>query len=414
MLAGCGTSAGPTTPATPVANSPTAAAAAKALPSDDEILKQIDEALEFTYEHRRLSVNEQAAWQIIHGALPFKREFLVSDGTKDVSAVNYVLAGGKMPGWNLRRGDLLDEATKRYGIIALVEEDKKGQGHCDQWLGYLSDCQLPLDEPIIVEGEKQTIQDWIDQIKLDVVENPTDEYSWTLMCLTAYYPTDYAWKAKDGSDWNIEKLVEIELGHDLNESACGGTHRMCGLTMAFNRHVAAGKPIDRSWAKLAERIEECQKKAREYQNDDGSLSSNYFARPGKAADLAADGRLRGARDGVPDHLDGQGRAAARVGQAGRPRCLQDFPQDEGGRCRMRRPVPRRPRPGPLPRKDLRPANLRQRRRRRRHRCEAVMEAANRVQLGVARDRRLDHLHAQRHTKTDVGVAVLRIADIARG
>jgi hypothetical protein len=284
VLAGCGSQGGSVTEATPVASG--GAADAKALPSDEEILKQIDDVLEWTYEHRRLSVNEQAAWQIIHGALPYKREFLVSDGTKDVSAVNYVLAGGKMPGWNLRRGDLLDEQTMRYGVKSLVEEDKKGQGHCDQWLGYLSDCQLPLDEKVIVEGHEHTIQDWIDQIKLDVVENPTDEYSWTLMCLTAYYPTDYAWKAKDGSDWNIEKLVEIELGHDLDQSACGGTHRMTGLTMAFNRHVAAGKPLTGQWAKLAERIKECQTKAQQYQNEDGSLSSNYFARPGKAADLA--------------------------------------------------------------------------------------------------------------------------------
>jgi hypothetical protein len=288
VLAGCGSPAGTATPTTPVASggSGTGGADAKALPSDEEILKQIDDALEWTYEHRRLSVNEQAAWQSSHGALAYKREFLVSDGKQDVSAVNYVLAGGKMPGWNLRRGDLLDESTMRYGIKALVEEDKKGQGHCDQWMGYMSDCQLPLDEKIIVEGQEQTIQDWIDQIKLDVVENPTQEYSWTLMCLTAYYPTDYAWKAKDGSDWSIEKLVEIELGHDLNASACGGTHRMCGLTMAFNRHVAAGKPLEGQWAKLAERIEECQLKAKQYQNEDGSLSSNYFARPGKTADLA--------------------------------------------------------------------------------------------------------------------------------
>jgi hypothetical protein len=284
LLAGCGTSGDSLNSTTPVVSTGTANPAA--LPSDDEILKQIDDALEYTYEKRRLSVNEQAAWQIVHGALAFKREFLVSDGTKDVSAVDYVLAGGKMKGWNLRRGDLLDEGAKRYGVKALVEEDKQGQGHCDQWLGYLSDCHLPLDEKIIVEGSEHTIQDWIDQIKLDVVENPTDEYSWTLMCLTAYYPTDYAWKAKDGSDWNIEKLVEIELGHDLDTSACGGTHRMCGLTMAFNRHVAAGKPITGQWGRLAERIKECQTKAKQYQNEDGSLSSNYFARPGKAADLA--------------------------------------------------------------------------------------------------------------------------------
>jgi hypothetical protein len=290
LLAGCGTQGGPVTPATPVASNSAPSAEAGALASDDEILRQIDEALDWTYNHRRLTVgqsnNDQAAWQIVHGALAFKREFLINDGEKDVSAVDYVLAGRPMKGWNLRKGDLLDETTKRYGVKALVEEDKKGQGHCDQWMGYLSDCHLPIDETIVVEGEKHTIQDYIDQIKLDVVENPTDEYSWTLMCLTAYYPTDYAWKAKDGSDWNIEKLVEIELGHNLDQSACGGTHRMTGLTMAYNRHVAAGKPLTGQWELLGKRIEECQAKAQQLQNPDGSLSSNYFARPGKAADLA--------------------------------------------------------------------------------------------------------------------------------
>lgn len=289
FVSGCGPAGGASTATTPVANA-NAAADSTAWRSDEEILKQIDDALEHTYEHRRLSVGQrnedQAAWQIIHGALAFKREFLVNDGTQDVSAVNYLLAGGKMKGWNMRRGDLLDEKTQRYGVKALVDEDKMGQGHCDQWMGYLSDCHLPIDETIVVEGEKHTIQDYIDQIKLDVVENPTQEYSWTLMCLTAYYPTDYAWKAKDGSDWNIEKLVEIELGHNLDQSACGGTHRMTGLTMAYNRRVAAGKPLDGQWKNLGDRIEECQTKAKEYQNPDGSLSSNYFSRPGKAADLA--------------------------------------------------------------------------------------------------------------------------------
>ena len=106
------------------------------------------------------------------------------------------------------------------------------------------------------------------------------------MALTAYYPTDYTWKAGDGSEWSIEKLVEIELGHNLDASACGGSHRMTGLTMAFNRHVAAGKPVDGVWKKLDERIHECIDKAKQYQNPDGSLSSNYFARPGKSADLA--------------------------------------------------------------------------------------------------------------------------------
>jgi hypothetical protein len=297
MTVGCGGGVGekPSAEATPVVNKNVAKADTSAVPNDDEILRQIDEALEYTYDHRRLSVgptsNDQAAWQIIHGALAFKREFLVTDGSRDISAVDYILAGGKMKGLDLRRGDLLDsnnsdKATKRYGIATVVAEDKMGQGHVDQWLGYLSDCKLPLDEPIVVEGEKHTIADYIDQAKLDVHKNPTQEYSWTLMALTAYYPTDYTWKASDGSEWSIEKLVEIELGHNLDASACGGTHRMTGLTMAFNRHVAAEKPVTGAWKKLSERINECIEKAKQYQNSDGSLSSNYFARPGKSADLA--------------------------------------------------------------------------------------------------------------------------------
>lgn len=298
LLAGCGTSqtAAPTggTPATPVStgNSATgnSADAPAELPSDADLLKQIDDALEYTFDHRRLSVgqgaSDQAAWQIIHGALAFKREFLVSDGTQDVSAVDYILAGGSMKGLALRRGDLLDEATKRYGVTTVVANDKMGQGHTDQWLGYLSDCKLPLDEPIVVEGQQHTIADYIDQAKRDVHKNPIREYSWTLLSLSSYYPTDYTWQAADGSDWSIAKLVEIELEHSLDASPCGGTHRMSALTMAYNRRLAEGKPFDGVWKNLADRIDDCVAKAREYQNPDGSLSSNYFARPGKSADLA--------------------------------------------------------------------------------------------------------------------------------
>ena len=289
-IGGCNSSNAPSTgaatPATPVSTSAAATADPSALPSDEEILKQIDDALEYTYDHRRLSVNEQAAWQIIHGALAFKREFQVSDGTKDVSAVDYVLAGGKMKGWDLRKGDLLDEATKRYGVKTVIAEDKKGQGHSDQWLGYLSDCHLPLEQPIIVEGEEHTIADYIDQAKLDCDKNAIQEYSWTLMALISYYPSDYTWKAADGSDWSMAKLVEIELGHSLDVSPCGGSHRMTALTMAYNQRKAEGKPFDGVWQQLNDRIRDCISKAEQYQNSDGSLSSNYFARPGKSADLA--------------------------------------------------------------------------------------------------------------------------------
>ena len=291
LVAGCNSSdsgAAADTNVTPVSSG--AAAADADLPSDEEILKQIDEALDYTYHHRRLSVgqgaNDQAAWQVIHGALAFKREFLVSDGEKDVSAVDYILAGGSMKGLSLRRGDLLDEPTQRYGVTTVVANDKMGQGHTDQWLGYLSDCRLPLEQPIVVEGRQHTIADYIDQAKRDVHKNPIREYSWTLLALNSYYPTDYTWQAGDGSEWSMARLVEIELEHKLEDSPCGGTHRMTALTMAYNRRKAEGKPFDGVWQQLQDRIHGCVAKAKEFQNPDGSLSSSYFARPGKSADLA--------------------------------------------------------------------------------------------------------------------------------
>ena len=101
-LVGCGTKSDVTPAATdataPVANAEPGKAAV--VPGADEILRQIDEALEYTFDNRRLSVgaseNDQAAWQIVHGALAFKREFVVNDGGRDVSAVDYILRGGKM------------------------------------------------------------------------------------------------------------------------------------------------------------------------------------------------------------------------------------------------------------------------------------------------------------------------------
>src|SRR6185436_13775731 len=162
-FAGCGgpTSSTPTgtSPATTVAKDP------EKLPSDDELKKQLDDALDFTLEKRRLDVKDQAAWQIIHGALAYKRKFLVRADGKDVPAVEYVLNGGQMKGWNLVEADVLDEKTGRRGVRAIVDGGTfSGQGHYDQWMGYLSDTGLKLDEKVIVEKKEHTIADYVRQI----------------------------------------------------------------------------------------------------------------------------------------------------------------------------------------------------------------------------------------------------------
>lgn len=258
------------------------------LPSDEEFLKQIDDVLDFTYEKRRLSLQHQAAWQIIHGSMCFGRQYPVLDGDKEVSAVDHILSGGKMTGWNMVRGDLLDEKTNRYGVRSILEAGSKtGQGHADQWLGYLSYCKIPLTEKLVVEGQEYTLEDLLLQAEKDVHRNAIREYSWTLMGITAYRPTDYKWIAGDGQEWSIEKLVEFELEHSLDASPCGGTHRMVGLAMALNKHLEAGGKLEGVWKTCDDKVKDCIEKARQFQNPDGSLSSNYLQRPGKSADMAS-------------------------------------------------------------------------------------------------------------------------------
>ena len=286
--AGCG----PSTPATPGGNGTSTGATTTTkdpgkLPSDVELLTQIDDALDFTLEKRRLDVKDQAAWQIIHGALAYKRKFLVRAGDKDVSAVEYALSGGPMKGWNLVEADVLDEKTGRRGVRALLEGGTlAGQGHYDQWMGYLSDTGLKLDEKIMVEGKEHTIADYVRQIELDVPRNMDEEYSWTIMALTAYRPTDHTWTASDGKTWSLPQLVERELKFDIdNDSPCGGTHRMYGLALVRNRHLAAGGKLEGVWQQCEDKIQEQIKRAKAAQNADGSLSSKYFQRPATAPDI---------------------------------------------------------------------------------------------------------------------------------
>jgi len=256
------------------------------LPEGEPLRKLLDEALEITCQQRLLTLKDHAAWQIVHGALAFGRDFPVEDPSgKMVSSLGHVLAGGKMNGWEMEPGIEFGTPPRRGLRAVTAPGSLTGQGHADQWLGYLADCGLQLDEKITWAGTEYTIGDIVAQVEHDVPYNPIQEYSWTLMGLTAFRPTDHEWTAGDGKQWNIERLLEIEVNHDLGQSACGGTHRMAGIVMALNRHVGSGGKLEGAWKAADEKVRKSIATAKAYQNPDGSFSSNWFQRPGSSPDF---------------------------------------------------------------------------------------------------------------------------------
>lgn len=250
------------------------------LPSDEQLRDRVDRAIEFTYTKRHLSTEDQAAWQIVHGALAYGRDFQIYHEGKLVPAIDYLLGGGALRGWVLRKGD--------HGLEAVLEAGSKtGQGHEDQWLGYLSQCGLPMDEPIKVGDEAYTVRDLVTQAQWDLYDGM--EGTWTLMAFTKYLPADAEWTAKDGSKWTIDRLVRMETAQNLADSACGGTHRLYALTKALKRHLDEGGTLEDdpqgTWRQADKKIRDAIRAAREYQQPDGSFSTNYFSRAAASPEI---------------------------------------------------------------------------------------------------------------------------------
>ncbi len=254
---------------------------------DDELKGYLDEVLDWTYANRHLNLKEHAAWQILHGALAYERDFLVDNDGELVSAVDHILGGGRMAGWEPEPGVHLVD-TGRQGLKVRVDPgSKQGQGHNDQWLAILAQCNVRPDEEIKLHDQTFTMQDYVHQVQWDVATNVHLEYSWTLIALSTYLPTDTKWTASDGQTWTIERLLESETEQDLQTSACGGTHRLIGMTMALNQYlIRDGGELQGPWKVADQQIQQAIAKARQFQNEDGSFSTNYIHRPGRSADLA--------------------------------------------------------------------------------------------------------------------------------
>ncbi len=248
----------------------------------------IDGVLDFTRQERLLDLDKHAAWQILHGVLAYGKGFEVARGSERHQAVQWVLDGGAMAGWSLRPGP--------RGVIADLDlGSKKGQGHADQWLAVIAQCDLPSAQTVVVGTQQYTIGDLLSQAMYDTYQGK--ECSWTLIALSTYLTPEQEWQGRDGNRWTLERMIAMEAGpandreqaaQHINEAACGGSHRLIGMTMALNRYRAqvGDQPLTAGWATAQQQIDWAIAKAREHQLPSGAFSVQYFRRASGASDLS--------------------------------------------------------------------------------------------------------------------------------
>jgi hypothetical protein len=264
------------------------------LPSNEALGSRIDKVLDFTLNERRLNSRDHAAWQVVHGVLAFGDEFQIEHEGQLVPALDWLLSGsGRLRGWNIRAGG----ASDRGPIAVLEPGSKEGQGHPDQWLGYLSQTGMSLDERIVGGGREYTIGDLLEQAKWDIYQGM--EATWTLMAFSVYLPIDAQWENKRGEKWDVERVVGMEaaaLGpaepgkFDTGDSACGGSHRLFGLAVMVNKYLReTGKRPDEltgGWKHANIKLQDAKQIARRFQQPDGTFSAHYFNRPGTTANVS--------------------------------------------------------------------------------------------------------------------------------
>ena len=75
------------------------------------------------------------------------------------------------------------------------------------------------------------------------------------------------------------------MAQPIRGAACGGTHRLSGLSLTVKARMRRGEPLDGEYARAAEFVKKYQQYAFRLQNRDGSLSTDWFRGRGDEDDI---------------------------------------------------------------------------------------------------------------------------------
>ncbi|WP_146433780.1 hypothetical protein [Blastopirellula retiformator] len=217
-----------------------------------------------------VDVAKENAWATMHTMLPYGVDANVQVNGTPVNAIGWLCWNGKCKGYNLfyvERGRL--GARQGVGV----------QGHHGQFLAMLAQSYVTPSYEIRVNNQAYRISDLIEFEKETC--RPATELTFKLISLAYYLPVDAQWRSDDGQAWTIERLISEELKQPVIGAACGGTHRLMGLSYAVKKRELSGLPMDGHWGRAQAFLDDYYRYTFRLQNPDGSFSTDWFE--GRAA-----------------------------------------------------------------------------------------------------------------------------------
>jgi hypothetical protein len=229
----------------------------------------------------RSLLRNNAFWTVFHGILGLGPgvELVEPKSGRRVNALDYVCDGGELRGLSFQ--------PSPYGVDVITMRDSQGQGHQDQFIAEMAQWGMPADRRLRVQGRDYAFRDFVRHSQMRARTTADQELSWTVMIVAQYVGTDAAWTNERGEKLRLEDLVRYELDASVEKAACGGTHRLFGLSWTYHLHLKKGGKTEGVWKDVAEKTARYAAKAKEYQNADGSLSTESFEGRGSNPDRQA-------------------------------------------------------------------------------------------------------------------------------
>lgn len=224
-------------------------------------------------------------WTIFHAILglgPDNAMLLHRESGERINAIDYICKGNSVRGLKFVVTDHgLDVETAKPGSDIEVFV---GQGHQDQFIAEMVQWGLPADKTFVVNGKQYTFMDFVRHSKARASLTQKQELSWAILVIGEYFGTDHVWTNERGETIRFEDIVRYELNEPMDTAACGGTHRLFGLTWAFHLHRHQGGKLEGVWKDVQEKLEAHKTHAMKHRNPDGTFSTDYFKGPGDAKD----------------------------------------------------------------------------------------------------------------------------------
>jgi hypothetical protein len=284
LLTGCGESPAPTTSPVPAPTTPVTVAAPsveRQVVAPDVLRQRLELAIEHVRSRQLQTTN--SFWTVFHGILGLGPNVEIVDPNtqQKTRALSYIFDGDRRLG-EIRGARFVPTAD---GLDVTIGPTHVGQGHQDQFIAEIAQWGVPKDTPVVVFGKQYTMMDFVKESMAH--SRLGQELSWSTVVIASYVGTDVEWTNRFGEKLTFEQLLESEWKASVDQAACGGTHRLFGMTWCYFTHKRNGGNVDDGiWKKVKEKLDAHVEIARKYQNPDGSFSAAYFRGPGSTSDLS--------------------------------------------------------------------------------------------------------------------------------